>query len=135
MLSSLSELRIDFIPRPGNNVKSELNKVTKKCHLQPEPPLNQVAMSGYVLDSLHSGECNACTESYLVLFHKRDNKNMIKAYFLKARIWTPTIPQKNLNFPQICPKCHKIAQKWPKMTQNGPKWPKYDPKWPKMDLE
>ena len=78
MFFSLSELRIDFIPRPGNNVKSELNKVTQKCHLQPEPPLNQVAMSGYVLGSLHSGECNACTESNQVLFHKRDNKNMIK---------------------------------------------------------
>ena len=34
-------------------------------------------------------------------------------YILKARILTPTIPQKNLNFPQICPK----------MPQNGPKWP------------
>ena len=32
-------------------------------------------------------------------------------YILKARILTPTIPQKNLNFPQICPK----------MPQNGKK--------------
>ena len=53
-------------------------------------------------------------------------------YILKARILTPTIPQKKLNFPQICP---KMPQNGPKMTQNGPKWPKYDPKWPKMALE
>ena len=44
------------------------------------------------------------------------------AYILKARILTPTIPQKNLNFPQICPK----------MPQNGPKMAKNDPKWPKV---
>ena len=49
------------------------------------------------------------------------------AYILKARIVTPTIPRKNLNFPQICP---KMPQNCPKMTQNGPKWPKFDPKWP-----
>ena len=57
---------------------------------------------------------------------------------------TPTIPQKNLNFLQICPKSgpnmtpngpkwlwndpkwSKMAQKWPKMAQNYPKWPKND---------
>ena len=75
------------------------------------------------------------------------------AYILKARILTPTIPQKKLNFPQICPKMPqngpkmakndpkwpKVAQIWPKMAQNGPrmtqndpKWPKNDPKWPKI---
>ena len=55
----------------------------------------------------------------------------LRAYILKARIWTPTIPQKNLNFPQICP---KMPQNGPKMAKNDPKcpkWPKYDPKWPK----
>ena len=53
-------------------------------------------------------------------------------YILKARIATPTIPQKKLNFPQISP---KMPQNGPKMTQNDPKWPKYYPKWPKMALE
>ena len=56
------------------------------------------------------------------------NKNLFQnpsnqtPYILKARILTTTIPQKNLNFPQICPK----------MPQNGPKMAKNDPKWPKV---
>ena len=57
------------------------------------------------------------------------------AYILKASLVTPTIPQKNLTFPQICP---KMQQNGPKMTQNDPKWPKVAqiwPKWPKMALE
>ena len=44
------------------------------------------------------------------------------SYILKASLATPTIPQKKLNFPQICTK----------MPQNGPKMAKDDPKWPKM---
>ena len=52
-----------------------------------------------------------------------------KPYILKASLATPTILQKNLNFPQICP---KMPQNGPKMAKNDPKWPKYDPKWPKM---
>ena len=43
------------------------------------------------------------------------------SYILKVRILTPTIPQKNLNFPQIC---QKMPQNGPKMAQNDPKWPK-----------
>ena len=46
-------------------------------------------------------------------------------YILKARIAGYIIPQKNLNFPQICP---KMPQNGPKMAKNDPKWPKYDPK-------
>ena len=52
-----------------------------------------------------------------------------RSYILKASPTTPTGPQKNLNFPQICP---NMPRNGPKMTQNAPKWPKYDPKWPKM---
>ena len=51
------------------------------------------------------------------------------AYILKARILTPTIPQKNLNFPQICP---KMPQNGPKMAKNDPKWPKAAQMWPNM---
>ena len=40
------------------------------------------------------------------------------AHILKASSATPTEPQTNLNFPQICP---KIPQNDPKMTQKGPK--------------
>ena len=54
---------------------------------------------------------------------------VVRAYILKASPRTPTGPQKNLNFPQICP---NMPRNGPKMTQNAPKWPKYDPKWPKM---
>ena len=57
---------------------------------------------------------------------------VVHAYILKASLVTPTIPQKNLNFPQICPKMPQNGPKRPKITQNAPKWPKYDPKWPKM---
>ena len=42
------------------------------------------------------------------------------SHILKARILTPTIPQKNLNFPQICPKKPQNGQKLPKMVQSGP---------------
>ena len=38
-------------------------------------------------------------------------------YNLKASIATPTIPQKNLDFPQIF---RNFAQKWPTMSQSGP---------------
>ena len=54
------------------------------------------------------------------------------AYILKARILTPTILQKKLNFLQICP---KMPQNGPKMAQNDPKWPKNYPTWPNMALE
>ena len=53
----------------------------------------------------------------------------VETYILKASLAIPTIPQKKLNFLQICP---KMPQNGPKITQNGPKWPKYDSKWPKM---
>ena len=59
-------------------------------------------------------------------------KCMMSPYILKARIVTPTIPQTNLNFPQICP---KMQQNGPKMAKNDPKWPKVAQIWPKMALE
>ena len=60
-----------------------------------------------------------------------------RAYILKARIAGFKIPQKKLNFPQICPnmprigpkmakndsKCPKVNQILPQMAQNGPTWP------------
>ena len=62
------------------------------------------------------------------------------AYILKASLVTPTIPQKNMNFPKNCP---KMPQNGPKMTpngpnmtqmaQNGPRMTQNDPKWPKND--
>ena len=51
------------------------------------------------------------------------------AYILKARIAGFKIPQKNLNFPQICP---KMLQNGPKMAKYGPKWPKKAQNYPKM---
>ena len=53
-------------------------------------------------------------------------------YILKASLVTPTIPHKNLSFPQICP---KMPRNGPKITLNDPKWPKYDPKWHKKAQE
>ena len=51
------------------------------------------------------------------------------AYILKASPTTPTGPQQNLNFPQICPNMPQNAQKWPK---NYPKWPKITQNGPNM---
>ena len=52
-------------------------------------------------------------------------------YILKADPATQTAPQKNLNFPQICP---KMPQNGPKMAKKDPKWRKVDQIWPKMAL-
>ena len=43
-------------------------------------------------------------------------RNHFTAYILKARIPTPTIPQKKWTFRKFVQKCHKTARKWPKMT-------------------
>ena len=58
---------------------------------------------------------------------------MEESYILKARIWTPTIPQKNLKFPQFfLLRTRKMAKIWLKMAQNGPRITQNDPKRPKM---
>ena len=96
--------------------------------------------------------CNFWRSCFLSLQSPRFHRSL--TYILKADPATQTAPQKNLNFPQICPKMpqngpkmakndpkwSKMAQIWPKMAQNGPrmtqndpKWPKNDPKWPKMN--
>ena len=91
--------------------------------------------------SLHTRVCLSFTShKSAFIFHLTQECAFIfdftQAYILKAKILTPTIPQKNLNFPQICPKMPKngpkMTQSGPNMTQNGPKWPKNNPKWPKM---
>ena len=51
------------------------------------------------------------------------------AYILKARILTPTILQKKLNFLQICPKMPQNGPKMAEMTQSGPNMTQHGPKW------
>ena len=57
----------------------------------------------------------------------RGRRGRLEAYILKARIWTPTIPQKNLKFPQFfllrTRKMAKNDPKWLKVAQIWPKWP------------
>ena len=64
----------------------------------------------------------AFTAVFSVLIH------CCSSYILKARIWTPTIPQKNELSANIL---SKMAQIWPKMAQHGPRMTPNDPKWPK----
>ena len=59
--------------------------------------------------------------------YKEVSQSPLPPYILKASTTTPTGPQKNLNFPQICP---EMPRNGPKMAKNDPKWSKYNPKWP-----
>ena len=70
---------------------------------------------------LHDNPYDPCHDHNCRNYY-HDHNCQDKAYILKARIWTPTIPQKKLNFPQI----------FPNMPRNGPKIAKNDPKCPKV---
>ena len=65
--SSFAVPRVNSIPRPGDSIvfamKAQEPIYLEEINLHPDPLLNQVAISGYVLGLLHSVECKACSES------------------------------------------------------------------------
>ena len=73
--------------------------------------------------------CGRCHPRWREIMCRMTFSFNMMTYILKVSPTTPTGPQKNLNFPQICP---NMPRNGPKMAKNDPKCPKVAQIWPQM---